>query len=148
MEPTNSHVATSDSMNFTKRLEEKFKDIRFLKGAPLRDMRIVFVLIVFGVFAAFFSWVLVDSVMPNHINGDHKSAAAARSDSRVTNASISDAGLSALKQSNVNMSSDIGIMLQVESAANYVVELIEALIFPFKDVYRALTEKDDSDQRR
>ena len=52
-----------EPMNLTERIEAKIKDIKFLKGAPLRDMRIVFALILFTTFAAVFSWVLLDAVL-------------------------------------------------------------------------------------
>ena len=50
-------------MNLTERIEAKIKEIKFLKGAPLRDLRIVFALILFTTFAAIFSWVLLDAVL-------------------------------------------------------------------------------------
>ena len=52
-----------EPMNLTERIEAKIKDIKFLKGAPLRDMRIVFALILFTTFAAVFSWMLLDAVL-------------------------------------------------------------------------------------
>ena len=57
----------TEPMNLTERIEAKIKDIKFLKGAPLRDMRIVFALILFTTFAAVFSWVLLDAVIAERL---------------------------------------------------------------------------------
>ena len=71
-------VETTRRMNLTERIEAKIKDIKFLKGAPMRDMRLVFALILFSTVAAVLSWVLLDAVVAErmHLNDANPTAQA------------------------------------------------------------------------